>query len=125
MHHWQAKVPHFNNRPKVEIYGEFLPRTDPYGSTLYKLLPLGIRLQYPKYCTRVKEVKGVEIVYNNIDYNVCIVLYPKGQKIVHFEKIMKELDKEHEGLMLPVFVLVSNGVFGNWFALYFRKEKLK
>lgn len=84
-------------------------------------IDLGVKVE-KKYLTAFKDIKGFEQVYNNKHYRVSVVVYPKGEKILSFDKILREVKGVYGNDLLSVYVLVSNGVFGCWFALYFRKD---
>lgn len=87
------------------------------------VLDLGVKVE-KKYLTPFKDIKGFEQVYDNKRYWVSVVVYPKGEKILSFDKILQEVKGVYGNDLLSVYVLVSNGVFGCWFALYFRKDNL-
>lgn len=95
--------------------------TATHRESIYTFLDLGVQVE-KRFLTKVRSVHGYERVYDNKKYFVSVVIYPKGTKIFAFNKILEEVEIEHRGLLLPVHVLVNSGVFGNWFALYFRKD---
>lgn len=95
-----------------------------HRNVISSTIDLGVKLPGRKHLTTFKSIRGYEEVFDNYEYFVSVVIYPKREKIVSFDKIFEKVREAYPSVLLPVYVLVNSGVFGNWFCLYFRKSPL-
>lgn len=92
-----------------------------HRNVISSTVDIGVKIER-KFFDGFRSIKGYEVVYDNYEYFVSVVVYPKKEKIVSFDKIFARINEVYSGLVLPVFVLVDHGVCDNWFAIYFRKN---
>lgn len=111
----KEKLFHFAGNPKTTFR-----HRDIVSSTV----DLGVKIDGRKHLNSFKSIRGYESVYDNHEYFVSIVIYPKKERVINFNKIFAEVSEAYPSVLLPVFVLLNGGVFGSWFALYFRKNPL-
>lgn len=59
--------------------------------------------------------------YDNGSYTACVVIAPKKEKIMGFEDMWSKIRDHYGKLLVPVYLLVSNGSRGSYFVVFIRK----
>ena len=59
--------------------------------------------------------------YDNGEYYACVVIAPKKERIMGFEGMWDKIRAHYGKLLVPAYLLVSNGSGGSYFVVFIRK----
>lgn len=77
--------------------------------------------------TRAQLLKGIipghfyETDYDNGAYTACVVIAPKREKVMGFERMWADIKSHYGSSLVPAYILVSNGSKGSYFVVFIRK----
>lgn len=63
-----------------------------------------------------------EVVYDNGPYYAVVVIYPNRKRIMQFNDMYDKMKKKFADALIPAISLVSKGVYGSYFVVYFDKK---